>query len=200
MKNLITYEKFLLEKTSGVIFNPKRGRPLEFDHTKHPELSTEFFNLIQIAYSEIGGHSKVKSPEDVFADPDWNWWEGVDLHGSKDFDLIMFGSKTRFGIKFVGVGHDGTSQAKRAYIQDRADDLVKPGYYVEVSGKLAEILIAQYNCPQVSDKRDVEKVLGKEIEWTGECEESPDAAGNSWYKRTIGGHLHSKIMLGRPRV
>ena len=131
MKNLITYEDFLYEvKTSGQLFDPKRNRPVQFDHTKHPELAGELFNLISIAYASIGGHLKIQSPEDVFSDPDWNWWEGVDIHGSNDFDLLMFGSKTKFGIKFAGVGHDGSSQAKRKYIESRAEDLVKPGYYV----------------------------------------------------------------------
>lgn len=201
MKNLITYEDFLNEvKTTGQLFDPKRNRPVQFDHTKHPELAGELFNLISIAYSSIGGHSKIQSPEDVFSDPDWNWWEGVDIHGTNDFDLLMFGSKTKFGIKFAGVGHDGSPQAKRKYIESRANDLVKPGYYIEVSGKLADILINDYNCPIVDDEKDVEKVLGKDVEWTGKNSENPNSTGNGWYNRKIGGHMHSKIMLGRPRV
>jgi hypothetical protein len=199
MKNLISFEEFLLEK-SGEIFNPKRNKPVEFDPTKHPELSSEFFDLISTAYQEIGGHVKIKNPNDVFADPDWNWWEGVDLHGTQDFDLIMFGSKTKYGVKFAGVGHDGTSKAKRAYIESRGRDLMKPGYYIEVSGKLAEILISQYNCPQVKDEKDVEKVLGKKVEWKGKCPDDPNLPGDGWYVRIIGGHPHAKIMLGKPKV
>jgi hypothetical protein len=205
MKNLITYEDFLNEakagdRSSGNIFNPKRNKAVQFDHTKHPELAGEFFNLISIAYASIGGHVKIQSPKDVFSDPDWNWWEGVDLHGTKDFDLLMFGSKTKFGVKFAGVGHDGSSQAKRKYIEARAEDLVKPGYYIEVSGKIAEILINDYKCPIVDNEKDVEKVLGKDVEWTGKCSENPNAPGNGWYDRKLGGHMHAKIMLGRPRV
>jgi hypothetical protein len=200
MINLRTYEEFLNEAGSGDTFNPKRGVPLKFDHTKHPELAGEFFNLISTAYSELGGHAKIKTPKDVFSDPDWNFWEGVDIHGSKDFDLIMFGQKTKFGIKFSGVGHDGSSQAKREYISARGADLQKLGYYVEVSGKIADILITKYNCPIVTDQKEVEKVLGKKITWTGKNKENPNEPGDGWYIRNLGGHDHSKILLGRPKI
>jgi len=200
MRNLRTYEEFLNEAGSGDTFNPKRGIPLQFDYKKHPELAGEFFNLISTAYSEIGGHAKIKTPKDVFSDPDWNFWEGVDIHGSRDFDLIMFGQKTKFGVKFSGVGHDGSSQAKREYISARGEDLKKLGYYVEVSGKIADILITKYNCPVVTDQKEVEKVLGKKVNWTGKNKENPSEPGDGWYIRSLGGHDHSKILLGRPKV
>ena len=199
MKNLITYEEFLTEK-SGEIFKPKRNKRTLFDPKGHPELKDEFFDLISAAYSAVGGHSKIKTPDDVFSDPDWNWWEGVDIHGTDDFDLIMFGSKTRFGVKFAGVGHDGSKPAKKTYIENRAKDLMKPGFYIEVSGKIAKILIDDYGCPQVIDQKAVEKVLGKSIDWKGQCPDDPNMPGDGWYVRNIGGHPHSKIMLGKPKI
>jgi hypothetical protein len=200
MKNLLTYEQFINEGVSGEIYKPKRGKSVMFDPKKHPELKDEFFDLIGIAYQSIGGHAKIKTPDDVFADSDWNWWEGVDIHDTNDFDLIMFGSKTKYGIKFAGVGHDGSSQAKRAYIQSRAKDLMKPGYYIEVSEKLADILMTQYKCPQVTNPEDVEKVLGRSVDWKGKCPDDPNMPGEGWYIRKIGGHPHAKIMLGKPKV
>jgi hypothetical protein len=200
MKNILTFNEWLNESTSGEIFKPKRNHPHEFDPKKHPELANEFFELIRTAYAEIGGHAKVKTPADVFADPDWDFWEGVDIHGNENFDIIMFGQKTRYGIKFSGVGHDGTSQAKRAYVASRGEDLHKPGFYVEVSGKIAEILIDKYNCPIVTDERDVEKVLGKNVEWFGKHPDDRVMPGNGWYVRNLGGHAHAKILLGRPKI
>jgi len=196
------YEEYINEgeKVSGNIFKPQRGRMIDFDPKKHPELADEFFNLISTAYAEIGGHVKIRSPRDVFADPDWDFWQGEDIHGTNDFDLVIFGEKTKYGIKFAGVGHDGTGEAKREYINSRANDLKQLGYYVEVSGKIATILIGKYGVPVVSDPKEVEKVLGKKIEWTGKSSEDPGAPGGAWYDRIIGGGKHSKIMLGRPRV
>lgn len=72
MRNLKTYEQFITEAVSGEVFKPKRNKPVIFDPKKHPELSSEFFDLISTAYAEIGGHAKIRVPDDVFSDPDWN--------------------------------------------------------------------------------------------------------------------------------
>jgi hypothetical protein len=191
------YEEYVNEITSSGDLKPPRGKALLFNHKKYPELAGEFFDLIQTAYAEIGGHIKIKSPEDVFADPDWNYWEGEDIHGTRDFDMVMFGQRTKFGVKFSGVGHDGTKDAKRAYIEARGVDLKKMGFYIEVSGKIAEILINKYDVPVVTDIDVVTKVLGKQVQWIGTM---PDASGDGWYTRNIAGGAHDKIMLGRPRA
>lgn len=199
MRNLFSYEHWL-EESSGDIYKPKRGRIIEFDPTEHPELANEFFDLIQVAYAEIGGHTKVKSPNDVFADPEWNFWQGIDIHGTEDFDVILFGKKTKYGIKFAGVGHDGTKDAKRKFVETRAKDLKTLGYFIEVSGKLAAILIDKYGVPSVDDQKEVEKILEKPVDWRGKPQDPNNTSGNSWYGRKIGGHDHEKIMLGRPKI
>jgi hypothetical protein len=197
MKRIKLFEEFVSEKSSGEIFNPKRNKTVKFDAPKYPELEDEFFNLISIAYAEIGGHAKIKSPKDVFSDPDWNYWEGIDVHGDNNFDMIMFGQKTQYGIKYSGVGHDGSSPAKRAYISARGKELQKLGYYIEVSGKIAQILLEKYDVPVVNDIKVIEKVLGKKVDWIGTKEGMP---GNGWYSRVLGGHPHDKILLGRPKI
>jgi hypothetical protein len=200
MKIVYGFQDWLNEKSSGELFQPKRNQPVQFDPKRHPELADEFFDLIATAYAEIGGHAKVQSPRDVFADPDWDFWEGVDIHGDQNFDIILFGSKTRYGIKYAGVGHDGSKDAKRVYLDARGKELHKSGNYIEVSGKLAAILIGKYGCPVVSDHKDVEKVLGKEVEWLGKNTQEAGMPGDGWYIRKIGGHPHAKIMLGKPKV
>ena len=160
MKKIKLFEDFIGEKSSGELFNPKRNKTIQFDAPKYPELEDEFFDLISVAYAELGGHAKIKSPKDVFSDPDWNYWEGIDIHGDNNFDMIMFGQKTNYGIKYSGVGHDGSSAAKREYISARGKELKKLGYYIEVSGKIAEILLNSYDVPVVTDPIIIEKVLG----------------------------------------
>jgi hypothetical protein len=197
MKKIKLFEDFISEKSSGELFNPKRNKTIKFDAKKYPELEDEFFDLISVAYAELGGHAKIKSPKDVFSDPDWNYWEGIDIHGDNNFDMIMFGQKTNYGIKYSGVGHDGSSAAKREYITARGKELKKLGYYLEVSGKIAEILLNSYDVPVVTDPIVIEKVLGKKVEFIGTIEGMP---GNGWYNRILGGHSHNKILLGRPKV
>jgi hypothetical protein len=197
MKNLKTYDSWLNE-SSGDLLKPRRGKPLHFDHRRYPELAGELFNLITIAYSEIGGHAKIKSPEDIFSDPDWNFWEGTDIHGSQDFDIVIFGQKTKFGVKFSGVGHDGAKDSKKEYLDDLGSDLKNLGYYIESSGKFAEILMNKYGCPVIEDEETVVKVLGKQVQWIGKSS-NPEHTGNGWYIRNIGGHPHEKILIGRPK-
>lgn len=194
--NFIGYKEWLNE-LSGEVFNPVRGEPMEFDPKEHPELTPEIFDLINIAYSEIGGHSKVEKPEDILKNTEWDYWSGTDIHGTKDFDIIIFGQKTRYGIKFSGVGHDGEKDSKREYLSQRADDLHHLGFYLECSGKLAEIMINKYGCPTVDDEAEARKLIPKLQDWLGTV---PNQSGTGWYTRLINKHLHTKIVLGRPNI
>lgn len=199
MKHFKQFQEFLAE-SSGDLFHPEKGEWIEIkDPRDYPELSKEFFNLINTAYKEIGGHAKIKTPTDVFADPEWTFWKGVDIHGSPDLDLIVMGKDTRYGIKYTGVGHDGEKDTKKAYLDSRGEDLKTLGYYAEVSGKLASILIGKYKVPSVNNQKDVETLVGKKVEWIGKSED-PAMPGEGWYKRTIAGEMHDKIMLGKPRI
>lgn len=195
---IISIEEWLNEKTSGEIFKPKRDEPIVFDVKKYPELANEFYGLISTAYHEIGGHLKIKEPNDIFSDPNWKFWEGIDIHGTEDFDIILFGQKTNYGVKFSGMGHDGTLSAKTTIINEQIEKLKTLGFYAETSGKVAELFI-KYKCPIVNNQQEVEKVLGKKVEWIGK---NPYyfSSGNSWYVRTIGGKPVAKILIGKPKI
>ena len=199
MKSL---KHFLLEK-SGEILNTKKNKWVKFDPSKlspeeRDELSKEFIELISTAYAPIGGHVKFRDPSDVFGDTSIEFWQAIDLHGSPDADVIVFGKKGKHGVKFTGVGHDGEKDSKRMYLDSKAKDLSKPGFYNEVSGKIAEIMMSKYKVPVVNSEAVVQKVLKKDIEWHGE---HPDGVtpGDGWYTRKIAGHPHTKILLGRPK-
>lgn len=202
MKHLKPYHIFeSIDEKSGEVLKPEKGKWIEIDPNNHPELSDEFFHLIKTAYNELGGHVKIKTPADVFSDPDWNFWEGVDIHGSPDLDLIIFGQKTKYGIKFSGVGHDGQSDTKKEYLQHKAEDLQKLGFYNEVSGKLAQILINKYKINVVTDPEEIKKLLdGKSVIFYGKHPEDPSMPGEGWYGRKINGHEHIKTMLGKPKI
>jgi hypothetical protein len=194
------FEEFINEN-SGEVLKTKKGKWTKIDPRKHADLSGEFFDLISIAYSTLGGHAKVKSPEDVFADKNWTFWQGVDLHGSPDLDLIIWGQNTKYGVKFSGVGHDGEKDSTREYLSHKSDILKKPGYYGEVSGKLADIMMDKFKVPSVDSQEDVEELLkGKAIEWHGENPTDPSRSGKGWYTRVLGGVSHTKIMIGKPKI
>lgn len=187
-----------LDEKSGDTLHPVKNKWIKIDPKKHKELSVEFFDLISSAYADIGGHSKINKPEDVFSDPDWSFWSGVDIHGSPDLDLIVWGQNTKYGVKFSGVGHDGEKDTKKEYLERKAKDLSKLGYYNEVSGKLAEILINKYHVPIVEDPEEVKKLIPTMLEFHGEHPDK-NTPGNGWYTRMIGGKKHIKIVVGRPK-
>jgi hypothetical protein len=194
-----SFESYIMEGSAEILL-PKRNKWMQINPNKHKELAGEFFDLIQIAYSTLGGHAKVKSPKDVFADPDWTWWQGVDLHDSPDLDLIVWGQHTKYGIKFSGVGHDGKKPSTREYLDHKGDNLRKKGFYGELSGRLADIMLLKYGVNVIEDEKEVEKLLGgKDITWHGQHPTNPNSPGNGWYSRKLGGKMHTKIMVGKPK-
>lgn len=88
------------------------------------------------------------------------------------------------------MGHDGTKPAKSAAVNISALLLKQPGYFVEVSGILKDILQAK-GAPIVTDEDTIRKVLkGKEIEMNDDGS----------YQREIGGKVFTKMLMGKPKV
>jgi hypothetical protein len=199
MKHLKTFEQFVYESYSSKL-GLKKNKWEKLKDSDREYIKSEFYDLISIAYSDIGGHSKIRTPEDVFSDPDWNYWQMIDIDEDPYVDIIIFGQKGKYGVKYSGVGHDGERASKRKYVDDRGKDLKVKGYYGEVSGKFSEILLKKYNVPTVDNKEDVVKILGKDVEFHGRHPEDPNMPGLGWYTRMLGGHPHTKIIVGRPKV
>ncbi len=163
------------------------------------DLSHELYDLIATAYSAIGGHFDFKSPEDLPADHDI--WTAVNIDDDPEPDALRIAKTRPSGKKLTASGHDGTKAAKDAYISKTAEMLGSSGYYAEMSKGIAHIMIKYHSVPFVDNKEDVEKVLGKEIEWIGEHPEGLYPGYNGWYVRLIGGmHRDMKIMLGTPKI
>lgn len=189
------FNEFINERSSSEI-PKKKYQWVQVDPKDYDDLKDEFFELIQTAYKEIGGHLKVKDSDDVFTQ-DWNVFKAVDIDNKPDFEVVRFGTTTQFGQKSAGVGHDGSKEAKRTYIKSLADDLHKRGYYVEVSGKIAEILINKYDVQVINDPFVIETIVGRTVEYIGKIKNTP---GDGWYSRKIGGKQVNKILVGRPLI
>jgi hypothetical protein len=192
------YLEFLTHKYSGEIFKPKRDEYEVLDQEvlkKHPELSDEFFDLIKIAYYSIGGNAKIKSPDDLFNDPNINYWGGIDLHDTSDYDIIVFGKKTKFGIKIAAGGHDGEVDSKRRYLEEFNKKINSYGFYTEVSDKFGKFIMKYLKVPLITSQEEVEKVLNKKVNWIGEYD-----GHDGWYERKIGDVLHKKFLIGNPII
>lgn len=148
----------------------------------------EIFDLIYNAYKPIGGHPNFKSKTDVKTGADS--YIVIDLDDDNEIDALAGVKKSSVGSKFVATGHDGEKASKSAVINHKVNTLKKRGYYVEVSGKLDDILRGKGLTP-ITDEATVRAALkGKDIEWVG----------NGYYKRKIASNVFTKIMFGKPNV
>ena len=148
----------------------------------------DIFGLIEKAYSYIGGHANYSSADDVTGKEGSADYEVINLDDDDEIDAVNISKQTPPGTKFVATGHDGSSAAKREVITHKIEKLQKPGFYIEVSGKIKDILVSA-GVPQVTDEDTIRKVLkGKDITMNDDGS----------YQREIGGSMHSKILLGKP--
>jgi hypothetical protein len=152
------------------------------------EYAKDIFDLINTAYAPIGGNLNYKSEADVLGAEVDAEYEVIDIDGDPEPDALISYKDKDTGKKLTALGHDGSKEAKSISLNKIADLLKKPGYYLEVSGKLQDILLAK-GAPVVKDTELVQKVLkGKKLEFNND----------GTYQRVIGGQKHTKTLLGKP--
>jgi len=101
-----------------------------------------------------------------------NYWEAADIDYDPEVDVVVFGRKTKFGFKISGWGHDGENDSKYELMNHISNLLKKGGYYVEVSGKPASILLKRLNTPYVKDINILKKIFpDSEFLWVGKNRE-----------------------------
>jgi len=152
------------------------------------EFADEIFDLISTAYSPIGGNPNYKSADDVTGEEGDADYMVIDLDDDDDLDAVKVTKGKGAGEKSVAMGHDGTPPARSAAVNITAIMLKEPGHYIEVSGKLKDILMSK-GVPVVTDKETIERVMkGKDIEMNDD----------GTYSRVIGGEKHTKTLMGNP--
>lgn len=155
----------------------------------------EIFDLIKRTYAYIGGHHDFKSPDDITTSVA-DYWIYADVDRDNDPDVVLAAKTTKAGKKFVVGANDGSTSASTFLVYSQIDKLKKPGFYAEISHKIADILIAR-GVPVINDEKKVREILNKDIEWIGKI---PGHEGDGWYYRMIDGKKVSKIMLGKPKI
>tara|TARA_Y100000389_G_C17435362_1_gene505173 strand:- start:1324 stop:1854 length:531 start_codon:yes stop_codon:yes gene_type:complete len=152
------------------------------------DYAPNILDLIKTAYKSIGGHPNYKSIGDVSSD---QMYTVIDLDDDPDIDATIVSKRKPGGTKLVATGHDNSKPAKSAVVKNTVTQLKKPGHYIEVSGRIKDILLAK-GVPVITDRDVISKVMkGKDLEFIGDDGE---------YKRKIGGQTHTKILLGKPRT
>lgn len=155
------------------------------------ELKKNLYVLINNAYGPIGGHVRVSNVNKVL-DPELTYWEAVDDDIDPDADAVIFGKRTRGGVKISGIGHDGTSKSKSDVMNMQVKILNKPGYWAEASGRVADILYGK-GATYVKDQKVIEKLFGTPVKWLND---------KGKYTRKIDNKFRSdtESVFGRPNV
>lgn len=168
----------------------------EDEKRKH---APEVHAMLQKAYAKIGGihGSGFKDHEDMVKNlPMWK------LHkkNGKIHSVALY--KDRGGRKRVAVATDGSDEGKKGLGHIMKDDITRHRAYNEVSGPSLKFL--KHHVHNVKDYAmhhdDVKKHLeGEEIRKAPDDDEEvvkhPELK-HHFYQRQIGGHWHTKIMLG----
>ena len=143
--------------------------------------------LIDNSYGPLGGHPSVRNIDDIF-NSKVTYWEAADIDIDPDADTVIFGKKVKSGMKIAGMGHDGLKGARKELIEKMVLMLQKPGYWIEASGRLAEILYGK-SVPYLDMEEDVEKVIGA-VEWL-------DSKGE-YIREVQSGLKNTETIFGRP--
>ena len=158
------------------------------DDKEKVKYANDIFDLINTAYAPIGGNINYKSAADVLGAEGDADYEVINIDDDPEPDALSAYKKQPAGNKLAAIGHDGSPQAKSKIINHYADLLKKKGYYLEVSGKLKDILLTK-GAPVVTDPEIIKKVLkGKEVKMNDD----------GTYERYLAGELRTKTLLGNP--
>jgi hypothetical protein len=158
-----------------------------FQPSNLDEFREQIFQLISNAYSNIGGNIKFRSVSDV-NNSSGQYFKVIDVDNDDEIDSVLVYKSRPSGNKGVAMGHDGSRLAVHTALYKTTTDLKKEFYYIEASGKLAEILNSR-GVPVITDEKVVKKVLSKDIEWLGD----------GFYNREIAGKKIKKSLFGVPR-
>ena len=203
--NFKSFDSWLLESKEEPTFNEifrVKNKWVPVGKSDKKVLMDEFKKLIDHAYEPIGGHLKIKDTDDMLRD-DWDVWWANDVDEDPDADVVFFGKRTPFGIKLVGVGHDGGRIARRESLLYRGHFLLQKGGYLETSDKPYMILHNKFNVPIIKDPKVVQAVLNKPIRWYGlhpKGKEGDPYGNDAWYSRKIGGKEVLKVLMGNPMI
>ena len=180
------YKAYL--KNNPLLEELPKGQWIDLNKQETEEYAGDIFDLINTAYASIGGNLNYKNANDVTGAEGDADYEVIDIDGDPKPDAVLISKKKEAGNKLTAMGHDGSSDAKSKSITKQVDMLKQSGNYIEVSGRIKDILLGK-GVPVVTDKSTIEKVMGNK---------AINIQDNGSYTRYIGGKQTQKILLGKP--
>lgn len=156
-----------------------------FTTDEKEKLSTEVWDLLQQAYSKIGGFGTAESPEELIQNS--GLWKAVKRNGKITAVNIY---RDQNGRKSIASGTDGTPQGKKDYFMLKSDDIKHKRAWAEVSGA-PEAILRRLGAKPIPAKF-APLLTKKPI-----LQYSTDGIH---YTRLIAGHAHEKAMYGIIKV
>lgn len=155
------------------------------------ELQDNLYVLIGNSYGPIGGHPRIPNISAIL-NSELTYWEAIDDDKDPDADAVLFGRRTKHGIKIIGMGHDGSSVAKSDLIRKMVAQLGKAGYYLEASGAVLHILY-KGGTPYVTDPKKIKQMYpDRNVKWLNN-------KGTYTRKHSVASSTVPKAMFGKPR-
>jgi len=188
MKHLKKFEDYTFQDVFGV-----KNEWKELSMEERQKLKKEIWHIVDHAYTPLGGHFRIKSPESVVTDKDLVFWDAINVDDDPHTDCVIFARRSPFGYKISGWGHDGGREAKNSLMKQLATLLSDKSrnIWIECAGAPAYILNTKFGLKPAS-KEIVEQLFDTPIEWLE----------NGYYERELGENQKTdkEIVLGNPRL
>ncbi len=195
MKN----KQILIERFINLFDTPQ-------DKEKKQKYADEVWDILQKSYAKIGGiaGSGFKSKEDMI--DNIPFWKLATSNG-KVVAVRMY--KEKFGRKGVASGTDGSEEGKKKFSIMSKDDITRRRSYSEVSSAALSFLVRKWDEEKYGDlekylikPEQAQKILDDKLyfpvpEDDAEAVKYPHLK-DYFYQREIGGHKHTKLMVGTP--
>lgn len=162
-------------------------------------VAKEVFDMLQKAYAPIGGiHGNgFNSPDDMVQNIPF--WKTYRKNGELKAVALYKDSGT--GRKRVAIATDGTKEGKDAIKKIVKDDFTRDRAFAEISGPSLAMLAKNMDVKEIAQPISVvKKILPKDNitvppDDDDEIRKHPELKPY-FYQREIGGHKHTKIMVG----
>ena len=150
----------------------------------------EIHGILHKSYASIGGYgglgSGSKEEHDAIHSDISNSLIKATKRDGKITAVNLY--KDKHGRKSIAAGTDGTEQGKKDFMKSKQEDHEQKRSWGEVSGKMEHIAKKIGN--PVIPNHMAAKLTGKEVK--------PHEDGEH-YDRDIGGHSHTKLIIGHPK-
>lgn len=179
-----TFIEYLNEHVLSIGMNP--------EHEKYREQHrSEMHDMIRSAYKPIGGygglgHGTKEESDAIHHDITHSLIKATKRDGHITSVNLY---KAQHGRKSIASATNGTDQGKKDFLKAKTEDHTQKRAWGEVSGAV-EHIHKKMGVPAIPASH-AKKLLGKDVEPHDDKEH---------YDRMIGGHKHTKIMMGHPKV